>query len=179
MTKVLMISSNTFVYPYPVYPLGMAVVSLALSEKGHNVLQFDYSVHENSDEELNKTIREFRPDYIGLSIRNIDEVDSLGGELEVLNTERHIVEVIKEQTDVPVNCRRLCIFHYAGRDTLSYIKADYGVVGSGEEPFNSLIENLDKGNSCPKITSACRIQKQNGESGSPLWDIRSGGFLYG
>ncbi len=169
MSKVLMISSNTFVYPYPVYPLGMAVVSFALSEQGHNVFQFDYSVHENPDEELKKTIREFSPDYVGLSIRNIDDVDSLGGELEVLNTERHIIEVVKGETDVPVIAGGSA-FSIMPEEIIAYIKADYGVVGSGEEQFNSLIGDLDKGKSCPKITTACLMQSQSGKSGSPLWD---------
>lgn len=169
MRKVLMISTNTFAYPYPVYPLGMAVVSEGLSSRGYSVYQFDYSVYENSDEELKKAIRDFSPEFIGLSIRNIDEVDSLGGELEVLNIERHIIEVIKGQTSVPVISGGSA-FSIMPEEILAYIRADYGIVGSGEQQFADLIENLEKGNSSPRIIKTCLLEGQNGKSGSPLWD---------
>ena len=169
MSRVLLISSNTFAYPYPVYPLGMAIVSAALSQKGHDVCQFDFLVHERSEEKLKNVIKEFSPDYAGISIRNIDEVDSLGGDLEVLNTERHIVQVIRKYTDVPVIAGGSA-FSIMPEEILDYIDADYGIVGAGEKQFPDLLENLDKKESCPKITKGSLLTLENGLSGSPLWD---------
>jgi radical SAM superfamily enzyme YgiQ (UPF0313 family) len=168
MSKVLMISSNTFSYPYPVYPLGMAVVSGGLSGRGHSVCQFDYSVHENPDDKLKQVIKEFSPEFIGLSIRNIDEVDSLAGDLKVLNIERHIIKVIKGETGVPVISGGSA-FSIMPEEILSHIKSDYGIVGSGEQQFADLIEILEKGDSSPQIIKGCLIEGQNGQSGSPLW----------
>jgi len=42
MKRVLLVSSNVTTEPYPVYPLGLAVISAALSEAGHQVEQFDF-----------------------------------------------------------------------------------------------------------------------------------------
>ena len=169
MSKVLMISSNTFAYPYPVYPLGMAIVSAGLSEKGHSVYQFDFSAQERPEDKLKNAIKKFSPDYIGLSIRNIDEVDSLSGDLEVLNAEKYIVQVIKGQTRAPVIAGGSA-FSIMPEEILGYIKADYGIVGSGEQQFADLIENLEKGNSYPQIIKACLLKGQGEKSGSPLWD---------
>ncbi len=164
-----MISSNTFVYPYPVYPLGMAIVSSALAEKGHSVVQFDFSIHENPEEKLRDTINEFSPDYIGISIRNIDEVDSLGGELEVLNTEKHIVKTVKKYTRVPVIAGGSA-FSIMPEEIMAYIDADYGIVGAGEKQIVDLVGNLEKGIACPRILKGGLMPLKNSDSVSPLWD---------
>ena len=75
MSKVLLISSNTAREPYPVYPLGMAVLASALSARGHTVCQYDFLVTEQSERLLQKTLSEFEPDYIGISLRNIDNAN--------------------------------------------------------------------------------------------------------
>ena len=41
MSRVFFVSGNRCVDPYPVYPMGMAVVSAALAARGHEVRQFD------------------------------------------------------------------------------------------------------------------------------------------
>ena len=169
MSRILMISSNTFVYPYPVYPLGMAIVSDALSKKGHSVYQFDFSVQGQSEEKLKGTIKEISPDYIGISIRNIDEVDSLGGELQVLNTEKYIVQIIKECTTVPVIAGGSA-FSIMPEEILAYINADYGIVGAGEKLILDLIENLEKGIPSQQILRGCPLPSENTNSVSPLWD---------
>ena len=44
MSRVFLISSNRATEPYPVYPLGMAVVAGALQAAGHQVQQYDVLV---------------------------------------------------------------------------------------------------------------------------------------
>jgi len=41
MSRIFLISSNTALDPYPVYPVGMAIIASALAAAGHEVLQFD------------------------------------------------------------------------------------------------------------------------------------------
>ena len=40
MGRIFLLSTNTMIEPYPVYPLGMAVVASALTSAGHTVRQF-------------------------------------------------------------------------------------------------------------------------------------------
>ena len=49
MSRIFLISSNTTIDPYPVYPVGMAIIASALAEAGHEVRQFDFLVAEQSD----------------------------------------------------------------------------------------------------------------------------------
>ena len=164
-----MITSNTFTYPYPVYPLGLALLSAALSKKGHNVCQFDFLAQNKSEEHLINVLKDFSPDYIGISIRNIDEVDSLSGDSGFLNNEKHIVKIIKKHTGAPIIAGGSA-FSIIPEEILDFIDADYGIVGEGERQIIDLIENLEKGNPSQRISGHCQPPLENGELISPLWE---------
>ena len=70
-SRVLLISANRCEMPDPVFPLGLAYLSAALRQAGHTCAWHDCLVDRGS---LEKTIGEFRPDYVGISLRNIDDV---------------------------------------------------------------------------------------------------------
>lgn len=169
MSKILMISSNVFAYPYPVYPLGMAIVSSALSERGHSVRQFDFYAQGKSEEKLKDAIKEFCPDYIGISIRNIDDVDSLSNDRTVLTTEKRIVNLIRKHSNAPVIAGGSAL-SIMPEEILEYIGADYGIIGAGEERFNELIERLESGNPFPKITGNNKIHDKSPGAIPPLRD---------
>ena len=76
MSRIFLVSSNTSVDPYPVYPVGMAIIASALVSAGHEVCQFDMLAEGHSETGLRQTIADFLPHYVGISIRNIDTVDS-------------------------------------------------------------------------------------------------------
>ncbi len=73
--KVLLISANTTHAPHPVYPLGLDYLIGALTPR-HEVRILDMNV-AGGLEQLEAAIRDGDPDVIGLSIRNIDNVDTL------------------------------------------------------------------------------------------------------
>ena len=103
MSKVFLVSSNTMIEPYPVYPLGMAVVASALTSAGHTVRQFDLLTEDRSVKRLIEALIAFNPDFVGISMRNIDTVDSFTSEESwTLDSEREIIHRIKENTKVPV-----------------------------------------------------------------------------
>lgn len=164
-----MISSNTFAYPYPVYPLGMSIVSAALSENGHSVQQFDFFAQNESEEKLRNTLKSYSPDYVGISIRNIDDVDSLSSDSSVLNSERRIVKIIRENTKALVIAGGSAFSILPG-EILDYIGADYGIVGRGEDQIIDLIETLEKGISHPRIRGDQNLVSENPECIYPLWD---------
>ena len=59
MSKILLISSNTTTEPYPVYPLGLAVVASASMAQGHHVRQFDWLAEGKSEDRLQSVISAF------------------------------------------------------------------------------------------------------------------------
>ena len=73
--KVLLINSNTEINPNPVLPVGMAYVASGLFEKGFEVSCADLCFKKNWRQYLKTEIEKISPDFIGISIRNIDNHD--------------------------------------------------------------------------------------------------------
>lgn len=71
--KVLLISANILRIPYPVYPLGLDYVAGSLDSRYQTKIA-DLNDFASPDE-LETLIREFSPDFAGVSIRNIDNTD--------------------------------------------------------------------------------------------------------
>ncbi len=169
MSNILMISSNTFAYPYPVYPLGMAMVSASLSENGHTVHQFDYFTEGRSADRLKDEISKFAPDYVGISIRNIDDVDSLHDNQGVLSDEKDIVKIVRENIKAPVIAGGAAL-SILPHEILDYIGADYGIIGPGEKKMIELIDSLNKDIPFPRISGSNKIQPEEIYSLPPMWD---------
>jgi lipid biosynthesis B12-binding/radical SAM protein len=170
MSKVFLISSNRFTSPYPVYPLGMAVIASALSEKGHIVHQFDLMLEATGEDRLEKSLREFAPDFVGISIRNIDDLDSLNnGEPHCLDNEKHLVSVIRKCTGAPVIIGGPA-FSTLPEEILDYVRADYGVAGEGERIICDLIDTLNNGRPAPGIIRPYETPLKGEEICAPLWE---------
>ncbi len=71
--RVLLVNFNTYDQPYPVYPLGLAYIEGALREDGHVTEIWDVVP---PGESLEAAVLRFRPDCIGISMRNIDNAQS-------------------------------------------------------------------------------------------------------
>ena len=169
MSKVLLISSNLFTSPYYVYPLGMAVIASALSESGHIVNQFDAIVGGDINDRLRKTIGEFSPDFIGISVRNIDNVDSLScNDSWCLSNEKQMVSLIRQSSDAPVIMGGAA-FSALPEEILEYVGADYGVVGEGERAVCELIKALEKGKTTPKLLYGRGAPLDAADMCSPVW----------
>ena len=69
MSRVFLLSSNISTDPYPVYPLGMAIVAGALQQAGHTVQQFDFLVN-SSWRHFNRTMSVCRCAISTTSIRS-------------------------------------------------------------------------------------------------------------
>jgi radical SAM superfamily enzyme YgiQ (UPF0313 family) len=103
MSRVFCLSSNVTTEPYPVYPLGMAVIAGALARCGHEVRQFDFLAAGKSEEALLSAVRVFAPDCICLSLRNIDNVDSFSAESAwYVGQAKRLVELLRTVSAAPV-----------------------------------------------------------------------------
>ena len=61
----------------PVFPVGLARIISLIKEK-NEVAVFDPNIEIRIKDSLAEKIREFDPDLIGISLRNIDFVDYVG-----------------------------------------------------------------------------------------------------
>jgi radical SAM superfamily enzyme YgiQ (UPF0313 family) len=138
--KVLLISANTTHTPHPVYPLGLDYVLGALTPR-HEVRVLDVNV-AGAPEQLEASLRNDCPDVVGLSIRNIDNVDTLATKSYLSGYER-IVRLIRDCSKVPIVLGGSGFSIFPG-GLMSLLDADFGVVGEGEY-MALLLEALEKG----------------------------------
>ncbi|MCK5311849.1 MAG: cobalamin-dependent protein, partial [Desulfobacteraceae bacterium] len=78
--KSFLVGANVATSPYPVYPLGMSMIANALIKAGHQVSQFDFMQNNSSYENLTVNIEKEHPEVVGISMRNIDNVNLLNEE---------------------------------------------------------------------------------------------------
>jgi lipid biosynthesis B12-binding/radical SAM protein len=166
--KVLLISANIASTPYSVYPLGMSMVAGALCNAGHEVRQFDFLHSDMSMDAVSDAIKESAPGIIGISIRNIDNVNLLN-EKRYIEAAGNIVRRARRETDAPVVVGGSG-FSIMPEVILREVGADYGIVGEGESSMVEFVDNAERG-VYPKvrcIRSPSMIK--GGEIPSPAYD---------
>ena len=141
--KILLISANTATTPYPVYPLGISIVAAALMSAGHKVQQFDFLQQENSLDAIEQEIKRFNPELIGISVRNIDNVNAMNKQYYIENV-RDIVGKIRN-----VSKSKIILggagFSLIPNLILEEAGADYGIIGEGEVVMVDFANNAERG----------------------------------
>ena len=141
--KVLLISANVTLSPYPVYPIGMSMIAAALVKAGHEVRQADFLLHNTSLEAVAGEVKQFSPDLVGISVRNIDNVNLMNEQYYIHNV-RNIVETVRKVTDAKVLLGGSGFSLIPDR-ILTETGADYGVVGEGEVSTVEFVNNAERG----------------------------------
>lgn len=130
MASCLLISPNQITLPYPVYPLGVAHLLGALTAAGHEARHYDLLSHGGLDG-LRQLLQEHSFDLVGLSIRNIDTVDSNDPQ-GVLGQVSQCLELVRQKSSAPVVLGGAG-FSIMPETLLEYLGGDYGIIGEGEE----------------------------------------------
>jgi len=138
--KILLISANTLKVPYPVYPIGLDHVAASIHGR-HRVRIEDLNVLEDIGG-LADSIREFEPDLIGISLRNIDNTDTTDP-VGFIGGYRTVMETVRQVSTAPVVLGGSG-FTLFPRRVLAELGADFGIVGEGER-LNLLIDALESG----------------------------------
>ncbi len=127
--KILLISANTLKAPYPVYPLGLDYIAGALGS-GYNVKIADMNEF-GSPSALGALVRDFSPDFAGVSIRNIDNTDTISSR-DFLDEYKSLVQQIRENSKAGIilGGSGFTIFP---REFMHALDADYGIAGEGEK----------------------------------------------
>ena len=166
MKRILLVSSNVTTEPYPVYPLGLAVISAALGAEGHVLDQFDFLASGESEQLFRERIAAFAPDFVCLSIRNLDNCDSLS-DTGYPAIARRLVELVREGSRAPVVVGGPA-FSIMPEELLEYTGADYGIVGEGERLVCDLIRDLSQGIKPPRLQRGERLLTGS-EMAAPLY----------
>jgi len=141
MKKVLLINSNIEILPYPVAPLGIAMVATSLKDE-FNVGVFDFAF--NSTESLLKHTKEFNPDFIGIGLRNIDNVTMRKAKWYIEEIRKQIVEPLQQNFTIPIIIGGSG-FSIAANELLEYFNLKFGIVGEGETTFKEFLKRYFSG----------------------------------
>lgn len=137
-SRILLVSINRCEEPYPVFPLGLAHLDRALREAGHGTQWFDVNVDH---EPLAHVLARVSPNYIGISIRNIDDVVIKRREtyFEELFS---ICKTLREHSKAPIVLGGSG-FSIFPEQLLKLSGADFGICGDAEASFPALVQALE------------------------------------
>ena len=129
--NILLIAPNKLHLYDTVLPIGLAHIAQAALDAGHNVEMIDFLSCPSPLKRVSKSIYEFKPDIVGISVRNIDNEVFFNSQF-LLKPIKELVVLCKKNTVVPIvlGGAGYSIFPQA---SLEYIEADYGISGNGEK----------------------------------------------
>ncbi|MEK7712036.1 MAG: radical SAM protein [Pseudomonadota bacterium] len=153
--RVLLVYSNRTRDLILAPPIGLSYVASATRRAGHTVRFLDLLTVADPDAALDTALREFAPDVVGISVRNIDNVvcqrlQSHLGELA------RFITTIRRATGgrVPIVLGGPAI-SILGSTVLAHVDADYAVRGEGEITFPALLAALAAGRDPGSIPGVC------------------------
>jgi len=126
----------------PMFPLGLSYIATAL--QGHEVTIFDMNLWDLSVsfEKLKKKLSDFKPDIVGLSLRNVDTTQR-SDIFCYYKTLKSITELISATTPgIPIVIGGTGFSMFAKQLMEMNPLIDFGIYLEGEESFPELLENL-------------------------------------
>jgi predicted LPLAT superfamily acyltransferase/radical SAM superfamily enzyme YgiQ (UPF0313 family) len=158
--KLLLISANHYANPYPVYPLGLSYLYSYLNERMPDLDIRSFDINLNSLEELKILLISYKPEYTGLSLRNIDDVNFYTRE-SFVGSYRAIADVIREAGNNTYFIIGGSAFSIYPGELFDLLQPDFGICGEGEESLHRLIKSLDAG--LPDLNIEGLVYRKDGE----------------
>jgi len=147
--RLLLVSANRHAVPYPVYPLGLSYLYSYLLEhlSGFEIRVIDLNLETNDS--LVKTLKEFKPDFTGVSFRNVDDVNFYSQE-SFINGYRMVLNLIKRTVKSTIIIGGSAFSIYP-KELFTFFDPDFGIKGEGEESLFKLLTSLSTGSSYQEI----------------------------
>ncbi len=166
MHKVLLINTNTEKRPYPVPPLGLCLVKSVI-QKEYDVMIYDGTFDEGRG--LPALVKDFKPDYIGMTIRNIDDMNILEPTNYIERIANTFVAPVREASQAPFILGGSA-FSIFPEQLMKYYHADFGVFGEGERVFPDLLRCLSGGGD-PSTVPGVFVEHETGFTAPPAFDF--------
>ncbi len=140
--KILLISTNRNALPMPVMPVGACIVAHAAERAGHTVQLLDLMFAQDALYAIESAVTGFKPDVVGLSVRNIDNVD-MRDPLFFLDDLQSIVKTIRTGSSIPIILGGAAI-GVLPEQILCLAAVSCAVVGDGEIVFPQLLDRISR-----------------------------------
>ncbi len=148
-------------------PIGLSYVASATRRAGHEVRFVDLLTAADPQNLLRTALREFRPEVIGISVRNIDNVVHQ-------RLHSHLGELAGFIAGIRAECGRQVpivlggpAISILGAQALRHVDADYAVRGEGEIAFPALLEALAAGRDPSAVAGVCTRDGENAIENPP------------
>jgi radical SAM superfamily enzyme YgiQ (UPF0313 family) len=142
MARVLLINTNRFKHPWPVIPFGLCWVATSLEITGrHDVRFLDLCFSNNSAEDIRKTVEEYVPEIIGVSIRNIDDTGGYDIHFLLEDIKNDIIDSIRSVFSGPIVIGGPSV-GINGKEMLDYFDLEYAVCGDGEVVMLEFVDRI-------------------------------------
>src|SRR5256885_373156 len=142
--RVLLVSTNRERQPYPVVPNGLACVASALDAAGHNVRFLDLCFARDPIARAREVAGDFRPDVVGVSVRNIDNSDAIALQ-HYTPQARSVLHALRDAAPTAKIVAGGAAFGVAPEALFRDLGVDYAVAGDGERASVALISALSSG----------------------------------
>lgn len=153
--KILLIQSYLGGSEPAVFPLGLACVKSSLN--GHDVRVFDTNVSLDPFRELQTILREFGPDIVGVSLRNIDSTNKRTVAFYYAYL-RPVLDSVKSCSAAKIIIGGSGFSMFAAEIMNLEPRIDFGIYLEGETIFPALLENLEAPERAPSV-----YYRKNGE----------------
>ncbi len=127
----------------PVMPLGACMVADACERAGHRVTLLDLMFERDAFAAVRNAVLSFRPDVVGLSVRNIDNND-MRDPVFFLDGLRQLVISVRELTGAPVILGGAAL-SVMPEEVMRFAGVSCAVLGDGEALFPALLERMSRG----------------------------------
>jgi radical SAM superfamily enzyme YgiQ (UPF0313 family) len=139
--KLILVSANRHVSPYPVYPLGISYLKAYLADKMPSLEIHIFDFMTGSFDDYARFLSEIQPDYAGISLRNIDDVNIYKQESFISHYKRIIDHTRRYSKPVIIiGGSGFSIYPKLLYETLD---PDFGIYGEGETSLQQLINALE------------------------------------
>ena len=152
--RVLLVSVNRESVPYPVAPLGVSYIAGAARSAGHEVEVLDLCFSPDIQGDIDRAVRRFVPELIGVSIRNVDNL-TFPSSVSYLPEIHTAVAALKRVSRAPMVAGGPG-FSIFPEQLLSLLDLEFGIIGEGEETFCLLAKYLGNGGGVPDLPSLIR-----------------------
>jgi radical SAM superfamily enzyme YgiQ (UPF0313 family) len=147
--KMILVSANRHTEPYPVYPLGISYLNSFLAANMPDLETHLFDFMTGSTDDYIQLLKRIKPGYIGISLRNIDDVNIYRQE-SFISHYKQIIDITREFS------KAVIIIGGAGFSIypellFKTLKPDFGICGEGELSLLSLLSALENHEEYTKI----------------------------
>ncbi|MBN1416209.1 MAG: radical SAM protein [Bacteroidales bacterium] len=157
--KLLLVSANRHALPYPVYPLGISYLKAYLKEQMPALEVHIFDFMTDYFDEYKHCLAHIKPDYIGISLRNIDDVNIYRQDYFM----SHYKEVMGHTRKYSKAVVIIGGSGFSIYPELLYkdLDPDFGIYGEGETSLHKLLTAIENNQDYKAIEGL--LYKQNGQ----------------